>query len=68
MYASFKFTVDNNYMLIVLLRLHVGVSSFQFPEIWQVSEMDPNREYPSEHEKVALVSMAYPPFDAIESL
>ena len=50
--------------LFALLKVHVGICGFQFPEFldaWQVELLDPDRLYSEEHEKVATVSKGYAP-------
>ena len=48
---------------INLLWLQEEVCPFQFPEVWQLLELDPDLEYPWLHVKSALVSTGYPPFN-----
>ena len=50
-------------LIFSLPKLHVGVCGSQFPkiktvEVWQVDEIDPDRENPESHEKVATVFTA----------
>ena len=50
--------------LFALLKLHVGICRFQFPEFlnaWQVEELDPDSFDCEEHKNVASVSKGYPP-------
>ena len=51
------------YWCDLLLGLHIGASSLQFPEFSQVTVLGPSLENPSLQIKEAPVSWGYPPFN-----